>query len=111
MKVEEFVERLRAGCHEFELPSPFTDEKRPGTIKLRIKLVSHLHISIYFNEDTGTLTSALIRQKKRIFGYDAYPSYNIWHVHPLHDVENHKESEELSIEEIARLYSETLANL
>jgi len=49
--------------------------------------------------------------RKRIFGYDAYPLYKSWHVHPLRNPENHISSKELTIEQIARLYSEVLNEL
>jgi len=111
LKAEEFLEGLRRSCRVYGLPTPFVDEKRPGTIKIRIKLSSRLHASFYYNEETGTLTSALILRGKRILGYDAYPAYNSFHLHPLHNVENHQKSKELSIEEMIQLYSETVSKV
>lgn len=108
MNIGEFFERLRNECRIEGLPKPTIDSKGLGTIKIRIKLKLHLHISIYYNEDTLTLTSALIQNGRRIFGYDAYPSRQKWHTHPLSRVERHEESQELSVEEIVRLYASVL---
>lgn len=111
MKTEDFLEGLRKACRAHGLPAPFEDEKRPGTIKIRIKINSSLHATFYFNEETGTLTTALLQRNKRIFGYDAYPAYNSFHIHPLHEVQIHSLSSELSIEQLVKLYSEIVTKL
>ena len=57
------------------------------------------------------MTSALIRNTERIFGYDAYPSHKSWHLHPVGNPEDHVNSIGLTIAQIVNLYAEVIVKI
>jgi hypothetical protein len=59
-------------------------------------------------EETGSFTSALIIQEKRVFGIDSYPRDGIYHMHPVENAENHLAIKAMQIEEILAAYARVL---
>ena len=55
-------------------------------LKSRIKITNDLFIDIYYNPRNDRQNFALIRNGKRIFGYDNLDS---WHYHPFESPEKH----------------------
>jgi len=111
MKLEEFRERLEAECQKLDLPKPKTTRKGFSFIKVEIKINTETSIKIYFNEETQSLTSALVIQDKRVFGIDSYPKSGVWHMHPFGKVEEHLEINPMQIEEILGEYAKVLQQL
>ena len=64
-------------------------------------------LRVYFNETTGTIAFALIRDQQRIWGVD-YDNRRGWHLHPIEDPEEHAEIAPMSIAEIVLLLQEVL---
>lgn len=79
--------KLKGECGEQRLPKPEIVEERVGFIKLRINLTHNAYIDLYFNEDTETMTSALVVREKRVFGINGYPRRGQWHLHPAENVQ------------------------
>ena len=93
------------------LPKPQIIEERLGSIKLRINLAQNIRIDLYFNEATGTITSALIINEKRVFGINGYPRTGQWHLHPKGNVQKHVRTKPMTIKRIIKEYVNTLEKL
>jgi len=111
VKLEELKERLEDGCRKLNLPKPQTTRQGFSFIKVEVKISAETSIEIYFNEETQSLTSALLIQDKRVFGIDGYPKSGIWHVHPFGRVEEHLKINPMQIEEMLREYARVLPQL
>ena len=64
-------------------------------LKLRAHLRGLVFIEVFFNEETGKTSFALIKDSKRIFGVD---NTRGWHIHPVDSPESHDPYEEISFE-------------
>jgi hypothetical protein len=111
MKLEELKERVGDGCQELNLPEPKTSRQGFSFIKVEIKIRLGVSIEIYFNEETQSLTSALVIRGKRAFGIDNYPKSGVSHMHPLGRVEKHLKINPMQIEEILEEYAKVLQQL
>lgn len=111
MKVKEFRLKLEKECERQGLPKPETTEERLGSIKLRINLERNAHIDLYCNEDTGTITSALVVNKKRVFGINGYPRRERWHLHPTENAQRHIRIEPMTLERMIEEYVNILRKL
>jgi len=67
MKLEEFKKRLENGCQKLNFPKPKTARQGFSFMKVELKLSAETSIEIYFNQETQSLTSALINRDERIF--------------------------------------------
>jgi len=104
LRIDKFRLKLEKECDRQGLPKPEIIEERPGFIKLRINLTPNSCIDLYFNEDTETITSALIMDKRRIFGINGYPRRGQWHLHPMESVQEHMRVKPMSIRKIIEEY-------
>jgi hypothetical protein len=64
-------------------------------LKLRAHLGALAFIEVFFNEETGKTSFALIKNSQRIFGAD---NTRAWHLHPFDNPESHGPCEEMSFE-------------
>jgi hypothetical protein len=64
-------------------------------LKLRAYLGGLAFIEVFFNEETGKTSFALIKDGERIFGAD---NTRGWHIHPFDNPESHAPCEETSFE-------------
>ena len=71
-------------------------ESRGVVLTGRAKLDADTFIAIYFNALTGKTSYALIRQDRRLAGYD---NYKFWHYHPAGETERHLPCSEPTPEE------------
>jgi len=111
LKVEDFRLEVEKECHVQGLPKPETVEERLGSIKLRISLADDACIDLCFNEETKTITSALVIDEKRVFGINGYPRTGQWHLHPREDVQKHVRIKPMRIKGIIREYVRTISKL
>jgi len=111
MNLEEFQKRLEDGCQKLNLPTPRTARQGFSFTKFELRIGLETSIEIYFNEETNSLTSALIRRNERIFGTDDYPTSGGSHLHPLGRVEEHLKISPMQIEEILEEYVKILRQL
>lgn len=56
-------------------------------VGLRVYLADDLFIDVFYNEETGKKSYALIRTGRRVFGADN--TKKKWHWHPFEDPEKH----------------------
>jgi len=52
----------------------------PTAINLRVPITTGGFVDVFYNEQTGTMAFAFIRQGQRVFGAD---NTGGWHVHPF----------------------------
>lgn len=111
MKLEDFKKRLEDRCQKLNLPKPKTTRQGFSFTKVELKISPETSIEIYFNEETQSLTSALINRDEHIFGIDDYPKNGVSHLHPLGRVEEHLKINPMQIEEILEEYAKVLQQL
>ncbi|MBI4379361.1 MAG: hypothetical protein HY578_09725 [Nitrospinae bacterium] len=98
--IEDFLKELISLQHE--LLSGYRIDivyKRIDKISLRIPIISTLFIDIYANTDTKRYDFSLIKDNKRIFGYD---NLGGWHYHPLNKPDNHIKCKKPSLRHILK---------
>ena len=110
MKISDFKKKLSGGCIKFGLPEPKVVSEGLVSIKVRINTECG-DIEIYFNEETQTITSALIVKGERVFGINGYPESKAWHMHPLGEVKRHVKIEPMDLEDIIREYAKAIVEI
>jgi len=98
--IEDFLKELYSLHHE--LLSGYRIDivyKRIDKISLRISITATFFIDIYANTDTKRYDFSLIKDNKRIFGYD---NLGGWHYHPLDKPDVHIECKKPSLRHILK---------
>lgn len=111
MKIDEFRKRLEEECQSLNFPKPEVIKQGFSFINVELRIQPEVTIEIYFNEETQSLTSALVIQDKRIFGINGYPKRGAWHMHPLGRAEEHIKINPMEIEQILEEYAKALHQL
>ena len=111
MKISELKSQLEQISHNLYLPQPKVIKEGISFIKMRIRVKSEVTIELYFNEETQTLTSALLVKDERIFGINGYPKSGMWHVHSLDKIYEHEEIALMELEKILEEYATVLRKL
>jgi len=62
------------------------DERRSTILEIRIFFTPEIFMEAYVNGITGKKSFALVKNKKRIWGYD---NYRYWHHHPIEKPDAH----------------------
>ena len=65
---------------------PATRRLTATSISLRVDILTGGFVDIFYNEQTGTMAFALIRDGRRVFGAD---NTGGWHMHPFADPGGH----------------------
>jgi hypothetical protein len=73
------------------------DERRSTTLEIRIFFTPEIFMEAYVNGITGKKSFALVKNRKRIWGYD---NYRYWHHHPIEKPDNHIPCSEPPLEKI-----------
>ena len=73
------------------------NERRSVILEIRIVLTPEVFLESYVNTITGKKSFALVKNGKRIWGYD---NYRYWHHHPIKMPENQIPCNEPSLEKI-----------
>ncbi len=71
--------------------------RTPKALKVNIRLREGLFIAVRYNVRNGRMDFALIRDGKRVFGYD---NLKEWHCHPSADPSQHITCEKPSVDQI-----------
>ena len=82
-----FESQVEKSMHRWFRNASMISERRYNFIKIRIHINAITFIDVYHNAGNKRGSYALIRQGKRIFGYD---NVKAWHRHPLGDSEKHE---------------------
>ena len=73
------------------------DERRSTILEIRIFFTPEIFMEAYVNGITGKKSFALVKNGKRIWGYD---NYRYWHHHPIENPDTHMPCSEPPLEEI-----------
>ena len=98
ISLESFRKQL---CNLFE--EKFTDiefvinERRSTILEIRIIFTPEIFMEAYANRITAKKSFALVKNRKRIWGYD---NYRYWHHHPIENPDTHMPCSEPPLEEI-----------
>lgn len=111
VKVNDFQEKLKKLCEGLKFPKPKVISEGLVSIKVRISAQENTSIEIYFNEETQTITSALIVKGERVFGINGYPKSKTWHMHPFGKVKEHVKVEPMRLEDIMKEYAKVMAKV
>jgi|GEM_PF-418556 len=107
MDVRSFAsELLRALATVEEIERVVLRSEGP-VVKGRAYVTAEMFLEFYFNEKTGTMAFALIRDQDRVWGIDR-DNIRGWHLHTLENPAKHVEIEELSVSEIVERLSAVL---
>jgi hypothetical protein len=87
LSVEEFEEQVLAVCAaSFRIKSIAEMNTGLTWLQLRAYLFDESFIDVFYNQQSGKITFAQIRENRRIFGADNKKG---WHWHPLEDPGKH----------------------
>jgi hypothetical protein len=67
-------------------------------------------LRFYYNEVSGTIAFALIKQQHRAWGID-FDNRRQWHVHPVENPEKHTSIDPLSVTEVVKRLQDVLLDL
>ena len=73
------------------------NERRSAILEIRVIFAHETFMEIYANAVTGKKSFTVIKNGKRIWGYD---NYRYWHHHPLDKPESHVRCNEPSLNKI-----------
>ena len=97
MTLKQFrTELLTALERHFSQAEVTLTESRGVVLTASARLDADTFIAVYFNALTGKADYALIRQDRRLAGYD---NYKFWHYHPLGETNRHEPCVEPTPEE------------
>jgi hypothetical protein len=99
-KVEVFIRRIEIALKQnfsvFEIEKIF---QTPKSFKANIHLSESIFIAVRYNARNERIDFALIKDNRRVFGYD---NLKRWHQHPIKNPEDHVNCVKPSIEKIIR---------
>lgn len=98
MRVEDFQKLIFLTAQRtFPGASILLSVKRDIALEARIEISENTFVEVYYNSLTNKKSLSLIKEDKRIMGYD---NYKYWHVHPANNVTAHVPCQEPSIEKV-----------
>lgn len=98
--IEDFLQELNTLRQEL-LPASKIEivYRRVDKVSLRILINKALFIDVYSNTDTERYDFSLIKDRKRIFGYD---NLGGWHYHPLGKPDEHIKCRKPTLKQILK---------
>ena len=99
MDVRSFVSELLRALATVEAIEQVALRSEGPVVSGRAYVTAGMFLEFYFNEKTGTIAFALIRDRGRIWGIDR-DNIRGWHLHPLENPVEHVGIEKLSVSEI-----------
>ena len=99
MGVRGFVSELLRVLATVEAIERVALQSEGPVVNGRAYVTAEMFLKFYFNEKTGTMAFALIRDRGRIWGIDR-DNIRGWHLHPLENPVEHVGIEPLSVSEI-----------
>jgi hypothetical protein len=99
MDVRSFASELLRALATIEAIERVVLQSEGPVVKGRAYVTAEMLLEFYFNEKTGTVAFALIRDWDRVWGIDQ-DNIRGWHLHPLENPVEHVGIEELSVSEI-----------
>jgi len=106
MNAAEFKQQIAVAAAKYFAEANFNLEERRGIeVRGRIEIDEETFVDIYYSAATGKTSYTLIRQNKRIFGYDNSRS---WHRHPKENPNEHIATNEPSPDQVFREINEII---
>jgi hypothetical protein len=99
MDVKGFASELLRALATVEAIERVALQSEGPVVKGRAYVTAEMFLEFYFNEKTGTMAFALIRDQGRVWGIDR-DNIRGWHLHPLENPMEHVGIEKLSVSEI-----------
>jgi len=99
MDVRSFASELLRALATVEAIERVVLQSEGPVVKGRAYVTAEMFLEFYFNEKTGTMAFALIRDRDRVWGIDR-DNIRGWHLHPLENPMEHVEIEKISVSEI-----------
>lgn len=107
MDVRSFASELLRALATVEAIERVVLQSEGPVVKGRAYVTAEMFLEFYFNEKTGTVAFALIRDRDRVWGIDR-DNVRGWHLHPLENPVEHVGIEKLSVSEIVERLSAVL---
>ena len=109
VNIEDFIQELSILRQELLAASKIEIAyKRIDKVSLRIIIKPAIFIDIYANIETTRYDFSLIKDNKRIFGYD---NLGGWHYHPLNKLDEHVKCKEPSLKFVLKEMSAVIKAL
>ena len=99
MDVRSFASELLRALATVEAIEQVVLQSEGPVVKGRAYVTAEMFLEFYFNEKTGTMAFALIRDRGRVWGIDQ-DNIRGWHLHPLENPMEHIGIETLSVSEV-----------
>ena len=112
MNVEDFVDELLHSLTDAGLFEGVTLQAEGPVASgyAYVKGNEQYFLRFYYNEVTGTLAFALIKQEHRVWGID-FDNRRQWHVHPVEGPEKHMSIDPLSVTDVINRLQDVLLDL
>ena len=107
MDVRSFASELLRALATVETIERVVLQSEGPVVKGRAYVTAEMFLEFYFNEKTGTVAFALIRDRGRVWGIDRDNTRG-WHLHPLENPVEHVGIEKLTVSEIVERLSAVL---
>ena len=107
MDVNTFAVELTSALVNCEFVDKIALQTEATIVRGRMFLHQDMFLELYFNEATGTIAFALIKDQKRIWGIDN-DTIRGWHQHPIEAPETHVELKPMSVLEIVNEFEKTI---
>ena len=110
MDVRSFASELLRALATVEAIEQVVLQSEGPVVKGRAYVTAEMFLEFYFNEKTGTMAFALIRDRGRVWGIDQ-DNIRGWHLHPLENPMEHVEINKLSVSEVVERLRAVLEGL
>ena len=107
MDVSSFVTDLLAALASIEAIDQVALETEGPIVKGRAYLSGKMFLAFYYNQATATQAFALVKDEKRLWGID-YDNFRGWHLHPMHNPDQHVVIESLPVSAIIQQLKQLL---
>ena len=95
LRASEFARAIQNDCHQSSLVVSYEVQILDDTVvKIRVILAPDAFIAVFYNDDSGKCSYALIEHGVRVFGADN--AFSSWHIHPFNNPEQHVPSPEVT---------------
>lgn len=107
MDVKTFASELLSALAKIEWIEQVALQSEGPVVEARAYVSGGMFVQFYFNEVTGTVAFALIREQERVWGIDR-DNLGGWHMHPVEQPKEHVGIEPLSIAQVVELLADAL---
>ena len=107
MDVKAFASELLSALAKVERVEQVALQSEGPVVEGRAYVSEGMFVQFYFNEVTGTIAFALIREQERVWGIDR-DNLRGWHMHPVERPKEHVGIEPLSVAQVVELLADAM---